>query len=95
MATESYDQLVMELRKLRLPTIADQLDSYAKQAVSSNMSYVDFLRGLVYEEVRSKERKGVESRIKSAKFPVLKSLDDFDYGFQPSVNNTSFSLMAV
>jgi DNA replication protein DnaC len=86
MATESYGQLVLELRKLRLPTIAELLDSYAKQAVSSNMSYVDFLSGLVFEEVRSRERNGIESRIKSARFPVLKSLDDFDYGFQPSVN---------
>ena len=92
MATESYGQLVMELRKLRLPTIAELLDSYAKQAVTSNMSYVDFLSGLVFEEVRSRERNGIESRIKSAshsvqtKFPIPKSLDDFDYGFQPSVN---------
>lgn len=86
MATESYSQLLMELKKLRLPAMAEMLDSYAKQAVSSNMSYVDFLSGLVFEEVRSKEQKGIESRLKSAKFPVLKSLDDFDYGFQPSVN---------
>jgi len=86
MATESYSQLVIELKKLRLPAIAEMLDSYAKQAVSSNMSYVDFLSGLVFEEVRNKEQKGIESRLKSAKFPVLKSLDDFDYGFQPSVN---------
>jgi DNA replication protein DnaC len=86
MATESYGQLVIELRKLRLPAIAEMLDSYTKQAVSVNMSYMDFLSGLVFEEVRSRERNGIENRIKSARFPVLKSLDDFDYGFQPSVN---------
>jgi len=91
MATESYGQLVMELRKLRLPTIAEMLDSYAKQAVFSNMSYVDFLSGLVFEEVRSRERNGIESRTKSARFPIPKSLDDFDYGFQPSVNKKKLS----
>jgi len=50
------------------------------------MSYMDFLSGLVSEEVRHKEQRAVQSRIKSAKFPVLKSLDDFDYAFQPSIN---------
>lgn len=86
MAIESYEKLLVDLKKLRLPAMAEMLDSYAKQASSSNMSYVDFLGGLVSEELRSKERKGIESRIRSARFPVLKSLNDFDHGFQPSVN---------
>lgn len=86
MAIESYENLLMGLKKLRLPAMAEMLDSYARQAVSSNMSYMDFLSGLISEELRSKERRGVESRIRSARFPVLKSLGDFDYGFQPSVN---------
>ncbi len=47
---------------------------------------MDFLSNLVMEEVRYKERRGVENRIKSARFPVMKSLDDFDYTFQPSIN---------
>ena len=86
MAIESYEKLLIDLKKLRLPAMAEMLDSYAKQASSSNMSYVDFLSGLVSEELRSKERKGFESRIRSARFPVLKSLNDFDHGFQPSIN---------
>ena len=47
---------------------------------------MDFLSGLVTEEVSYKDRRGVENRIKSARFPVMKSLDDFDYAFQPSVD---------
>ena len=86
MAIESYENLLMGLKKLRLPAMAEMLDSYAKQAASVNVSYIDFLSGLVSEELMSKERKGVESRIRSARFPVLKNLGDFDYGFQPSVN---------
>jgi DNA replication protein DnaC len=86
MAIESYENLLMGLKKLRLPAMAEMLDSYAKQAASVNLSYIDFLNGLVSEELMSKERRGVESRTRSAKFPVLKNLSDFDYGFQPSVN---------
>jgi DNA replication protein DnaC len=86
MATESYEKLITDLKKLRLPAMAEMLDSYTKQAVSSSMSYMDFLSGLVTEEVSYKDRRGVENRIKSARFPVMKSLDDFDYAFQPSIN---------
>jgi len=86
MATENYENLVADLKKLRLPAMAEMLDSYTKQAVSSNMSYMDFLNGLVSEEVTYKERKSIQNRIKSARFPVLKSLDDFDYAFQPSMD---------
>ena len=51
MATESYEKLITDLKKLRLPAMAEMLDSYTKQAVSSSMSYMDFLSGLVTEEV--------------------------------------------
>ena len=47
---------------------------------------MDFLSGLVSEEVRHKEQRAVQSRIKRVRFHVLKSLDDFDYAFQPSIN---------
>lgn len=86
MATEGYEKLMTDLKSLRLPAMAEMLDSYAKQAASSSMSYVDFLGGLVSEEVSRKEQRSVQNRIKSARFPVLKSLDDFDYAFQPSIN---------
>jgi len=86
MATEGYEKLMTDLKSLRLPAMAEMLDSYAKQAASSSMSYVDFLGGLVSEEVSRKEQRGVQNRIKSARFPVLKSLDDFDYAFQPSID---------
>jgi len=85
-ATEIYEKLIGDLKKLRLPAMAEMLDSYTKQAVSSSMSYMDFLSGLVSEEVSHKEHRSIQSRIKSAKFPVIKSLDDFDYAFQTSVN---------
>ena len=41
MAIESYEKLITDLKKLRLPAMAEMLDSYTKQAVSSSMSYMD------------------------------------------------------
>lgn len=49
MATENYDKLITDLKKLRLPAMAEMLDSYVKQAASSSMSYMDFLSNLVME----------------------------------------------
>jgi len=86
MGTESYEKLVIDLKRLRLPAMAELLDSFVKQAASSSMSYMDFLNGLVTEEVSYKERRGVDNRVRGAKFPIHKSLDDFDYSFQASIN---------
>jgi DNA replication protein DnaC len=94
MATESYEKLITDLKKLRLPAMAEMLDSYTKQAASSSISYMDFLNGLVTEEVNYKERRSVQNRIKSARFPVVKSLDDFDYAFQPSINRKKLEELA-
>ena len=41
-----------------------------------------------------KERRSVDNRIKSARFPILKSLDDFDYAFQTSVNRKKLEELA-
>ena len=59
MAVESYQKLMGDLKKLRLPAMTEMLDSYVKQAASSSMSYMDFLSGLVSEEVRYKEQRTV------------------------------------
>ena len=83
MAVESYEKLMGDLKKLRLPAMTEMLDSYVKQAASNSMSYMDFLSGLVSEEVRYKEQRAVQSRIKSARFPVLKNLDDLTMPSSP------------
>jgi len=95
MATESYERLIVDLKKLRLPAMAEMLDSFTKQAASGNMSYMDFLSGLVSEEVRYKERRGVDNRVRGARFPVLKSLEDFDHTFQASINRKKLEEIAT
>lgn len=94
MATENYTQLIANLKSLRLSAMAEMLDSYAKQAAGANMSYLDFLAGLVTEEVNFKQRRGVENRIKSAKFPILKRLSNFEYAFQPSISQKKVETLA-
>src|ERR1019366_1048008 len=49
-------------------------------------AYPTYLRRLCGRELIDRERRAAERRIKAAKFPVLKTLDSFDFAAQPSVN---------
>jgi len=86
MSTPEYEQLLHGLKTLRLGSLAESLDGHLKRAAASNMSYQDFLAGLVQEALEARQRRGVSWRIKQAHFPYLKTLEQFDFQFQPSLN---------
>jgi DNA replication protein DnaC len=76
------------LEKLRLPTIRREWESAAAGCASDGRDYGDFLLQLTERELIEREQRAAQRRIKSAKFPVLKTLDDFDFGAQSSINET-------
>jgi DNA replication protein DnaC len=67
------------LRQLKLPTFVKNYQAFAQDAVRSNQSFERFLFGLAEAEVFQQEANRVERRIASAKFPVMKELDSFDF----------------
>jgi len=74
------------LKKLRLPTM---LREYASMAVVCQKDRTDFptyLLRLVERELLDREKRAAERRVKDANFPVLKTLDTFDFKAQPSIN---------
>jgi len=81
-------QLLLEhnLRKLRLPTIAKEYPEVAKTCAQERIDYVGYLLRLTENELIDRERRASERRIKSAKFPIIKTLDEFDFGVQPTLN---------
>jgi DNA replication protein DnaC len=58
----------------------------AAQCATDKADYATFLLRLSEAELLERERKGAERRIKAARFPTAKSLDDFDFLAAPSVN---------
>jgi DNA replication protein DnaC len=74
------------LVKFRLRSVADRLDAILSEAARAEPTYLDFLDRLLGEEAESKQRKRVAMGIMIAQFPAVKSLDDFDFKFQPSVD---------
>lgn len=74
------------LIKLRLGAVAQRLDGILSQAARSEPTYLDFLDQLLAEETEAKQRKRVAMGIQIAHFPSVKTLDDFDFKFQPSID---------
>ena len=74
------------LVRLRLGYIAERLDAMLSDAAKKEPSYLDFLDQVLDEEVKSKQLKRVIMGIQIAHFPSVKTLDDFDFKFQPSVD---------
>lgn len=65
--------------KLKLLYIKGAAESEAKSALEGSESHLDFLENLLRQEVLTKESRSIETKIKKAKFPFIKTKDDFDF----------------
>jgi len=72
-------------RALKAPAAARALPKLAERAREESWSYERFCEALLSTEVASRESHGGESRIKAARFPARKMLEEFDFTFQRSV----------
>ncbi len=89
MSVESNRLLLKHhLEKLRLPTIRREWETAAASCANDGRDYGDFLLQLTERELIEREQRAAQRRIKSAKFPVIKTLEDFDFGAQSSINET-------
>jgi DNA replication protein DnaC len=64
------------------------LDNSLEIAAKRELSTLEVLDGLLEEECRAKDSHRLATRMKFAGFPVRKTLDDFDYEFQPGIDKT-------
>jgi len=74
------------LKRLRLPAIGRHYQELARQAAQGNLPYEAFLLALVEIEAPQREENAHQKRLRMARFPVLKSLDQFDFTALPSLN---------
>lgn len=81
-----HARVVEHLTRLRLGHLAQRIDALLSEAARSEPTYLDFLDGLLSEEVSSKQTKRVAMGIQIAHFPSPKTLESFDFAFQPSVD---------
>jgi DNA replication protein DnaC len=76
------------LKQLRLSGILDSLDKRNREALENKMPYTDFLALLVTDEVARREHKKFNLRIRRAGFRSSKTLEQFDFDFNPGIDHT-------
>ena len=78
-------ELAYLTRALKAPTMRQAIDRLADRARSEGWSHEQFLAACLEREVTARAAHGGELRVKAAKFPARKSLDDFDYTHATSI----------
>jgi DNA replication protein DnaC len=81
-----HARVAERLRRLRLGYVAERLDALLSEAARNEPTYLDFLDTLLGEEIGSKQRKRTAMGVQIAHFPSIKTLEEFDFKFQPSID---------
>lgn len=80
------DELHQQLGYLKLLFMQEHYQELAQQAAQSQWSHVDFLRRLVEGEAAARQDRSRQRRIQQARFPVLKTLEQFDFTWPAKIN---------
>ena len=82
------------LAEMGLTTAAELLDAQLEKSIHDNLTYVQFLDCLLSSEQMERRRKSQETRMKLSRLPHRKQLEDFDFGFQPSIDRRQIAELA-
>ena len=80
------DELCRQLQLLKLPFMQAHVEELARQAAAGQWSHADFLARLVEGEAALHQDRARVRRIQQARFPVLKTLDSFDFTWPDKIN---------
>lgn len=85
-AASPDDDLRRQLQLLQLPFMLEHFEELAQQAASAPWSHVEFLARLIEGEAALRQDRARQRRIKQARFPVLKTLQQFDFTWPAKIN---------
>lgn len=86
MSAVVHARVTDQLTRLRLRYVAERLDAVLNDAARTEPTYLDFLDAVLQQEVDAKPRTRVTMGLKIAHFPAVKTLDDVEFKFQPSID---------
>ncbi len=75
-----------QCKLLRMPTIAAQCTQLAEQAVRERRTHLGYLEALLQAELEEREQRLIERRIREARLPRMKTLEEFDFARNPKVS---------
>lgn len=81
-----FSRVQAALTSLQLTSMAHQLDELTRLAATHNWSALEYLDHLTQGELNARSERDVQRRVRLARLPFFKTLDQFDFAFQPSVN---------
>ena len=82
------DSLKNQLLRLRLSGMLETLDVRLQEAQAARLTYEEFLELILQDELLVRDQRRFQRRVKSAEFRDLKSLEDFDWGFNPRIQRS-------
>ena len=80
------DSLAVKIRKLNLAGMIKTVDMRIQQAIKENLTYIEFLELLINDEHLNRGRNRRDELIRRAKFPQHKTIEEFNFTWQPSLN---------
>ena len=89
------DELIYKMKSIRLSAMSERLDIRIQEAIANELSYLDFLNNLVDDELSTRRDRLLNKRLRQAKFPFMKTVDDFDYSFNPSISRQKIKQLAT
>lgn len=87
----TYGRLKNNLDKLRLTQFSVHLDDYIDAIQSNGKTVIEALKELTDLEISARETRILQSCVKTANFPFIKTMDDFDFTYQPTLNKAEIT----
>ena len=87
-------EIIPMLKQLRLSGILDSLETRNRQAIDEKFSYMDFLATVITDEIARRSQKKLASALRRANFRNQKTLEEFDFTFNPTINRVLITELA-
>lgn len=81
-----YNQLLNQLETLELFKMKELIPHYVDQALTNNKSFIELIQTLTLEEIKFRDQRARLINLKTSHFPFHKTIEDFDFSYQPSIN---------
>ncbi len=89
------DMLVTSLRRLRLSGLAQSFDVRLQEAAGNGLNHVEFLELILQDELAVRAERLMNRRVKAALFREPKTIEDFDFSFNPSIKKKQIFELAT
>lgn len=88
------DEIIYKMKSIRLSAMSANLEVRIQEATANELTYLDFLKNLVEDEISIRQERLLNKRLRQAKLPFMKTLDDFDFAFNPSISRQQIKQLA-